>query len=136
MPLSVALIVTVESVIVKSPLLTSVSSSTWIPSSVAVILTVAFLMVTAVVALMPSLASEVKSSVTESIVTLSALMACFSVLERVRVLPVPLVIVKAPAASMAFADVEEIELSERTFTVNSAEELEVIDESVKVTPSK
>lgn len=51
-------------------------------------------------------------------------------------LPVPLVIVKAPAASIALADVEEMELSERTFTVNPAEELEVIDESVKVTPSK
>ena len=99
-------------------------------------LTVAFLIVTAVVALIPSFASEVKSSVTESTVTLSALIACFSVHERVRVLPVPLVIVKAPAASIALADVEEIELSERTLTVNSAEELEVIDESVKVTPSK
>lgn len=99
-------------------------------------LTVAFLIVTAVVALIPSFASEVKSSVTESTVTLSALIACFSVLERVRALPVPLVIVKAPAASIALADVEEIELSERTLTVNSAEELEVIDESVKVTPSK
>ena len=99
-------------------------------------LTVAFLIVTAVVALIPSLASDVKSSVTESTVTLSALMACFSVLERVRVLPVQLVIVKAPAASIALADVEEIKLSERTLTVNSAEELEVIDESVKVTPSK
>ena len=85
---------------------------------------------------MPSLASEVKSSVTESTVTLSALMACFSVLERVKLLPVPLVMVNAPAASMALAEVEEIELSERTFTVNSAEELEVIEESVKVTPSK
>ena len=99
-------------------------------------LTVAFLMVTAVVALMPSLASEVKSSVTESTVTLSALMACFSILERVKLLPVPLVMVNAPAASMALAEVEEMELSERTLTVNSAEELEVIDESVKVTPSK
>ena len=69
-------------------------------------------------------------------VTLSALMACFSVLERVKLLPVPLVMVKAPAASMALAEVEEIELSEMTFTVNSAEELEVIEESVKVTPSK
>ena len=96
----------------------------------------AFLMVTAVVALMPSLASEVKSSVTESTVTLSALMACFSILERVKLLPVPLVMVNAPAASMALAEVEEMELSERTLTVNSAEELEVIDESVKVTPSK
>ena len=93
-------------------------------------------MITAVVALMPSLASEVKSSVTESTVTLSALMACFSVLERVKLLPIPLVMVKAPAASMALAEVEEMELSERTFTVNSAEELEVIDESVKVTSSK
>ena len=93
-------------------------------------------MITAVVALMPSLASEVKSSVTESTVTLPALMACFSVLERVKLLPVPLVMVNAPAASMALAEVEEIELSERTFTVNSAEELEVIEESVKVTPSK
>ena len=99
-------------------------------------LTVAFLMVTAVVALMPSLASEVKSSVTESTVTLSALMACFSVLESFKLLPVPLVIVKAPSASIALAEVEEMELSERTFTVNPAEELEVIDESVKVTPSK
>ena len=44
--------------------------------------------------------------------------------------------VKAPAASMALAEVAEMELSERTFTVNSAEELEVIEESVKVTPSK
>lgn len=85
---------------------------------------------------MPSLASEVKSNVTESTITLSALMASFSVLERVKILPVPLVMVKAPAASIALAEVEEMELSERTFTVNPAEELEVIDESVKVTPSK
>ena len=74
-------------------------------------LTVAFLIVTAVVALIPSLASDVKSSVTESTVTLSALMVCFSVLERVKLLPVPLVMVNAPAASMALAEVEEIELS-------------------------
>ena len=86
--------------------------------------------------MIPSFASEVKSSVTESTVTLSALMTCFSVLERVKLLPVPLVMVKAPDASIALADVEEMELSERTFTVNPAEELEVIDESVKVTPSR
>ncbi len=93
----------------------------------------AFLMVTAVVALMPSLASS-QISVTESAVTL-CVMACFQYLKS-QSTSVPLVIVKAPVASIWVSEVDEMELSERTFTVSSAEKFEVIDESVKSPSSR
>ena len=82
------------------------------------------------------MASEVKFSVALSTVKLSAEIAFCPLLVRVRLLPVELLMLRAPAVSTALSVVELTELSDTTVYSESALDSDLMLESVRVRLSR